>query len=188
LISIDKPTGSSRSARSCRLPRQRVGATPRWCASLISAAPEPSATRCRCRRFNASGRPNAGLWRRQSVVPTGTRRCDSGPLYGRAADALHGAAWCDAWQGRAHHIGDAKTPCPLDRVNRQLRAERPNQLWVSDFTYVSTSCREGVGAWRRANSMEMSSRRSLWQIPWSPVQHRRSPETNEYLNDLRRYA
>ena len=35
-------------------------------------------------------------------------------------------------------IPDAKTPCPLDRVNRQFRAERPNQLWVSDFTYVST--------------------------------------------------
>ncbi len=34
--------------------------------------------------------------------------------------------------------GDAKAPCPLDRVNRQFRAERPNQLWVSDFTYVST--------------------------------------------------
>ncbi len=30
------------------------------------------------------------------------------------------------------------TPCPLDRVNRQFKAERPNQLWVSDFTYVST--------------------------------------------------
>ena len=35
-------------------------------------------------------------------------------------------------------IGDAKAPCPLDRVNRQFKAERPNQLWVSDFTYVST--------------------------------------------------
>jgi putative transposase len=29
-------------------------------------------------------------------------------------------------------------PCPQDRVNRQFVAERPNQLWVSDFTYVST--------------------------------------------------
>jgi len=29
-------------------------------------------------------------------------------------------------------------PYPLDRVNRQFRADRPNQLWVSDFTYVST--------------------------------------------------
>ena len=35
-------------------------------------------------------------------------------------------------------ISDGKTVCPLDRVNRQFRAERPNQLWVSDFTYVST--------------------------------------------------
>ena len=35
-------------------------------------------------------------------------------------------------------IPDAKGACPLDRVNRQFRADRPNQLWVSDFTYVST--------------------------------------------------
>jgi len=35
-------------------------------------------------------------------------------------------------------IADVFAPCPLDRVNRQFSAERPNQLWVSDFTYVST--------------------------------------------------
>ena len=35
-------------------------------------------------------------------------------------------------------ISDTKLPCPLDRVNRVFKAERPNQLWVSDFTYVST--------------------------------------------------
>ena len=33
---------------------------------------------------------------------------------------------------------DPKAVCPQDRVNRVFRAERPNQLWVSDFTYVST--------------------------------------------------
>ena len=33
---------------------------------------------------------------------------------------------------------DKSAPCPLDRVNRQFNADRPNQLWVSDFTYVST--------------------------------------------------
>ena len=35
-------------------------------------------------------------------------------------------------------VPDAKAPCPLDRVNRHFTADRPNQLWVSDFTYVST--------------------------------------------------
>ncbi len=35
-------------------------------------------------------------------------------------------------------INDTKAHCPLDRVNRVFKAERPNQLWVSDFTYVST--------------------------------------------------
>lgn len=33
---------------------------------------------------------------------------------------------------------DTSAPCPLDRVNRQFNARRPNQLWVSDFTSVST--------------------------------------------------
>ncbi len=28
--------------------------------------------------------------------------------------------------------------CPLDRVNRQFKAECPNRLWVADFAYVAT--------------------------------------------------
>jgi putative transposase len=35
-------------------------------------------------------------------------------------------------------ISDKAAPCPLDRVNRQFKAARPNVLWVSDFTYVAT--------------------------------------------------
>lgn len=35
-------------------------------------------------------------------------------------------------------VPDTTAPCPLDHVNRQFKADRPNQLWVSDFTYVST--------------------------------------------------
>lgn len=63
-------------------------------------------------------------------------------------------------------ISDANAPCPLDRVKRQSKADRPNQLWVSDFTYVSTwqswqyvafvidvYARRIVG-WRQSSSME----------------------------------
>jgi putative transposase len=35
-------------------------------------------------------------------------------------------------------VSDHKTLCPLDKVNRHFNAGRLNQLWVSDFTYVST--------------------------------------------------
>jgi putative transposase len=35
-------------------------------------------------------------------------------------------------------VSDRSTPCPLDRVQRQFKAERPNALWVSYFTYVSS--------------------------------------------------
>ena len=35
-------------------------------------------------------------------------------------------------------MSDKAAPCPLDKVNRQFKADCPNQLWVSDFTYVST--------------------------------------------------
>jgi putative transposase len=35
-------------------------------------------------------------------------------------------------------ISDKSAPCPLDHVNRQFKASRPNALWVSDFTYVAT--------------------------------------------------
>jgi putative transposase len=35
-------------------------------------------------------------------------------------------------------VPDGKAACPVDRVNRQFKAQRPNQLWVADFTYVST--------------------------------------------------
>ena len=43
---------------------------------------------------------------------------------------------------RGKHIrttfSDKAAPCPADHVNRQFHAPRPNVLWVSDFTYVST--------------------------------------------------
>ena len=35
-------------------------------------------------------------------------------------------------------VADTKAPYPLHRVNRKFKAQWPNQLWVSYFTYVST--------------------------------------------------
>jgi transposase InsO family protein len=64
-------------------------------------------------------------------------------------------------------IPDSNAPCPLDRVNRRFKAERPSQLWLSDFTYISpwqvwlymafiidvfAGC---IGGWRVSNSMQV---------------------------------
>ena len=35
-------------------------------------------------------------------------------------------------------VSNPAASCPLDRVNRQFQAPRPNALWLSDFTYVAT--------------------------------------------------
>jgi transposase InsO family protein len=35
-------------------------------------------------------------------------------------------------------VSDKAAPCPLDHVNRDFKAPRPNALWVADFTYVAT--------------------------------------------------
>ena len=35
-------------------------------------------------------------------------------------------------------IPSDQDPRPLDLVQRRFRADRPNQLWVADFTYVAT--------------------------------------------------
>lgn len=39
---------------------------------------------------------------------------------------------------RGASTGDMTTARPLDRVNRPFRANRPDQLWVSDVMYAST--------------------------------------------------
>ena len=48
--------------------------------------------------------------------------------------------------------------CPLDRVNRQFRAPRPNALWLSDFTYVVTG---------RASSMSSLSSTPMLGASWA---------------------
>ena len=55
-----------------------------------------------------------------------------------APDSRHGAGGRSAWQVDGHHGQQSESPCPLDKVNREFRVERPNSLWVVDFTYVHT--------------------------------------------------
>lgn len=73
------------------------------------------------------------VWRQLRREGTGVARCTVERLMRQLG--LSGAR-----RGKAVRttVPDAKAACPLDRVNRQFKAERPNQLWVADFTYVST--------------------------------------------------
>ena len=73
------------------------------------------------------------VWRQLAREGTAVARCTVERLMRRLG--LRGAR-----RGKVVRttIGDAKAACALDRVNRQFHADRPNQLWVSDFTYVST--------------------------------------------------
>ncbi len=50
------------------------------------------------------------------------------------AGAVRGRAWVTTTQGAS------ATDRPRDLVERNFTATRPNQLWVSDFTYVATWC------------------------------------------------
>jgi transposase InsO family protein len=59
-------------------------------------------------------------------------------LHGVATDAGHRFARGHPGQIRQDQISDKAAPCPLDHVNRQFKAPRPNVLWLSDFTYVAT--------------------------------------------------
>ncbi len=73
------------------------------------------------------------VWRQMNREGISVARCTVERLMRRLG--LHGVR-----RGKVVRttIPDAKAPCPLDRVNRVFQAQRPNQLWVSDFTYVST--------------------------------------------------
>ena len=73
------------------------------------------------------------VWRQLGREGIAVARCTVARLMRRMG--LRGAV-----RGRTTRttIPDRAAPCPLDRVQRQFKAPRPNRLWVSDFTYVAT--------------------------------------------------
>src|SRR5206468_3320118 len=84
----------------------------------------------------ASGRSTA---RSTGLEANGPRRPARGALPRPPADATNGPRGRGARPGVDGHDGrGAHADRPADLVDRQFRATRPNQLWVSDFTYVAT--------------------------------------------------
>jgi putative transposase len=87
-------------------------------------------------------------------------------------------------------LRDSPSPCPLDKVNRPCRADRPNQRWVAAFTSVATwqgwryvACvidvfaRRIVG-WRVSDSM----RTDCVLDALEPALYARQPERDDALS------
>jgi putative transposase len=70
--------------------------------------------------------------RRENVV---TARCTVERLMRQRG--LQGVVRGRRWRTT---IADERAQLPGDLVQREFRAQRPNQLWVADFTYVATWC------------------------------------------------
>ena len=74
------------------------------------------------------------VWRQLNRENCEVARCTVERLMPRLG--LHGAVrGGKKWRTT---IPDTAAARPADLVNRQFQAERPNQLWVADFTYVAT--------------------------------------------------
>lgn len=73
------------------------------------------------------------LWRQLKRENVKVVRCTVERLMARLG--LYGAVR----GGKKYHttIPDPSAARPADLVNRQFQADRPNQLWVADFTYVA---------------------------------------------------
>ena len=73
------------------------------------------------------------VWRQLKREGFRVARCTVGRLM--RGMGLRGAVRGRAWITTTHAGDNAR---PRDLVDRQFVATRPNQLWVSDFTYVAT--------------------------------------------------
>ncbi|WP_229258800.1 IS3 family transposase [Duganella flavida] len=74
----------------------------------------------------------------RSGTSCGASSARSCPLHRRALDAPRRPARRDARQGGENHHRQRSRTLPAGPGQSPVQAQRPNQLWVSDFTYVST--------------------------------------------------
>src|SRR6202140_5077941 len=130
--------GSSRSAKCCRSPHRPITAMPpdgpirRGCRHGRSAMPA-SCEIARVFEENFQVYGVRKVWRQLRPEGQEVARWRVGRLMQTLG--LQGVI-----RGKPVRttISDKAAPCPLDHVNRQFKAPRPNALWVSDFTYVAT--------------------------------------------------
>jgi putative transposase len=137
-MSTATSTGSSRAARCCRSPRlhRRHAARCRDQALLGPRAQRDVALMPVVEQVWNTNLQVYGadkVWKPMNREVIEVARCTVARLIRRLG--LRGVK-----RGKVVRttVSDSKVLCPLDKVNLQFRAERPNQLWVSDFTYVST--------------------------------------------------
>jgi len=132
-------SGSSRSAGNCRSPRtgyRRHVALQRNPEQRSRRAQRDEALIPEIERVWQANLQVYGadkVWRQLNREGVAVARCTVERLMRR-----HGLRGVVRGKVVRTTISDSKAACPLDRVNRQFKADRPNQLWVSDFTYVST--------------------------------------------------
>jgi len=119
------PSGYRRHAAQLRDPSKRCARAKR--DELL----QPEIKRVWQANMQVYGVPK--VWKQMSREGIAVARCTVGRLM--KLQGLRGAV-----RGKRVRttIPEVTAPRPLDRVNRQFKADRPNQLWVSDFTYVST--------------------------------------------------
>ena len=131
--------GSSQSAKSCRLPRRANGVMRhtsatrdfRCARAKTDDTLKPEIQRVWQANMRVYGADK--VWKQMNRECMAVARCTVERLM--RSLGLRGVR-----RGKVVRttIGDMTTARPLDRVSRQFQADRPNQLWVSDFTYVST--------------------------------------------------
>ena len=130
--------GSSRSAGCCRLPHRHTAPVPRARRPQPGIGENEAGCHSAAGDYARLGRELQGLRGSQGLASNAARRHRCGALHRYPIDAADGPAGRGSGETGENHDQQPGHAVPADHVNRQFRAPRPNRLWVSDFTYVST--------------------------------------------------